>query len=70
MSAGSWHDKPADVEIDKGMARTGAAKRLDPLMIHPGHASRTNTSIGAPPTGAPPDASSATFQPITRNSTA
>ncbi len=61
MAAGSWHDKPQDVEIDKGMARTGAAKRLDPLVIHEDHAMRARLrtpSIGGPPTGAPPDASS------------
>ncbi len=61
MAAGSWHDKPQDVEIDKGMARTGAAKRLDPLVIHDDHAMRARLrtpSIGGPPTGAPPDASS------------
>lgn len=58
MAKSSWHDNPGEIETDKGLARTGAAKRLDPLVIHPHMASRTNTTLGAPPTGAPPDASS------------
>ncbi len=58
MAKQSWHNDPQRVETDAGMARTGAPKKLDPLRIHPGHASRTNTTLGAPPTGAPPDASS------------
>ncbi len=58
MAKQSWHSDPQRVETDAGMARTGAPKKLDPLRIHPGHASRTNTTVGAPPTGAAPDASS------------
>lgn len=60
MAKQSWHGKPNDIGIDLGMARKGTPKQLDPLIIHPGHASRTNTSLGAPPRNAdPPDASSA-----------
>ncbi len=62
MAVQSWHDKPQDIEIDQGMARKGAPKKLDPLVIHDDHAMRARLrtpSIGAPPTGgAPPDASS------------
>jgi hypothetical protein len=58
MAKQSWHDKPTDIETDAGMARTGSPKRLDPLVLHPAHASRTSTSLGAPPTGASSDASS------------
>lgn len=59
MAKQSWHDNPErGIEIEKGMARTGSPKRLDPLRIHPGHSSRTNTTLGAPPTGTPLDASS------------
>jgi hypothetical protein len=57
MSVKSWHSNPQAVEIDRGLARAGAAKRLDPLVTHPHMANRTSTSLGAPPTGAPPDAS-------------
>ncbi len=61
MGAGSWHGKPQEIEIDLGLARKGAPKRLDPLVIHDDHAMRARLrppSIGGPPTGAPPDASS------------
>ncbi len=40
------------------IARAGAAKKLDPLKIHPDHASRTTTTLGGPTQGNPPDASS------------
>lgn len=45
---------------DKGLARRSsvAKKSGSAPQIHPGMASRTNTTLGAPPTGAPPDASS------------
>jgi len=58
MAKQSWHSDPERIEIDLGLARTGSPKRLDPLVTHPHMASRTNTSLGAPTTGAPPDASS------------
>lgn len=58
MAKQSWHDQPKNIETDAGMARTGAAKKLDPLRIHPSMSDRTSTSLGGPPTGALPDASS------------
>lgn len=65
MAIESWHNKPRtsrEIEHEKardtGLARAGGcAKNLAPPVLHPGFASRTDTSIGAPPTGAPPDAS-------------
>lgn len=58
MAKQTWHSDPTRVETEWGLARSGAPKKLDPLTIHPHMASRTNTTLGAPPTGAPPDASS------------
>lgn len=44
---------------DKGIARASTRAKPDGAApLHPGMANRTNTSLGAPPTGAPPDASS------------
>ncbi len=59
MATKSWHNnRERGIEVERGLARTGSPKRLDPLRIHPGMASRTSTTLGAPPTGASPDASS------------
>jgi hypothetical protein len=58
MAKQSWHNQPKNIETDMGMARSGAAKKLTPLRTHPSMSDRTSTSLGAPPTGALPDASS------------
>lgn len=59
MAKQSWHDNPGGIEVARGIARDGSLKKLDPPgVIHPSMANRTSTSLGAPPTGAPPDASS------------
>jgi len=49
------HQKSQTLDIAR---RSSVAKKGDAAPIHPGMASRTNTTLGAPPTGAPPDASS------------
>lgn len=44
----------------KGLARESSRPKTSsrPVAIHPGMSNRTNTTLGAPPVGAPPDASS------------
>lgn len=64
MAVKSWHENPRDIEHDNSQTldiarRSTVAKRgFGPAPIHPGMSNRTNTTLGAPPTGAPPDASS------------
>ncbi len=64
MAISSWHGKPAEIEIDRGLAReTKSRKNLSPPPIHSSMSERTDTSIGAPPRGTPPDASSSSPLP-------
>lgn len=49
------HEASQDKEIARKSTR---AKADGPAPIHPGMSNRTDTTLGAPPTGAPPDASS------------
>jgi hypothetical protein len=64
MATSSWHLKATPctaLSQRQDIARRGpvAKHALDgPAPIHPGHSSRTTTTLGAPPTGGPPDASS------------
>ena len=59
MSVKSWHDTPAEIEIDKGLAReTKSRKNLSPPPIHSGmHSATRGVGLGAPPSGLPADTS-------------
>jgi hypothetical protein len=61
MAIQSWHNKPQDITHKNGpdIARTGGRpKTSGPSPLHPKMRDRVTTTLGAPPTGAPPDASS------------
>jgi hypothetical protein len=61
MAIQSWHNKPQDITHKNGpdIARTGGRpKTSGPSPLHPNMRDRVTTTLGAPPTGAPPDASS------------
>lgn len=54
----TWHNRPAEVEIDRGLAReTKSRKNLDPPPLHSAMSNRTSTELGAPPRGLPLDTS-------------